>query len=564
MDTRAKSNAEFRNEVSEILARHESSFDQIHGTLQTVLTELQSMRISHSTAPIDNPFAQTETSQNRLLSTTNNTPDRNHTHLKLSFPKFSGDDPTGWIYKAEQYFDFKNVAPDQQAQLASFYLEGIALQWLRWLTKFKGPLTWNELTKAVLLRFGPTDYDDPSEALTRLKQTSTVAAYQEAFEKLSHRVDELPERYMIGCFIAGLCDDIRLDVKLKQPSTLADTIRAARLIEERNTLQKRGSSSFRCQVATFTPRPTPNNTAGVLGPPLAPKVGQTPTNSPVYVRRITSQEAQERREKGLCYYCDEKFNPGHRCQRPQMFMIEESPLLEPTIIMDLPEETELTEPLPEISFHAIAGTAHPQTFRVMGKLQNKAVTVLIDGGSTHNFIDQAIVTKFGLPVARDQKLQVMVANMDKIDCDGRCLGLILLIQNFLVQEDFYVLPAAACQVVLGVQWLATLGPIETDYSKLTMSFQQGGKPYRFQGLKQSTPTALSDKELLNLKGIALFFQITLSHEPVAVNDHPTDLDQILTEFEHVFVVPNTLPLARTHDHHIPLQPNQEPVSVRPY
>ncbi|KAH7538049.1 hypothetical protein FEM48_Zijuj03G0158000 [Ziziphus jujuba var. spinosa] len=38
--------------------------------------------------------------------------------------------------------------------------------------------------------------------------------------------------------------------------------------------------------------------------------------------------------------------------------------------------------------------------------------------------------------------------------------------------DFYVLPVAACPVVRGVQWLATLRPIKTDYSRLTMSFTQ--------------------------------------------------------------------------------------------
>ena len=105
----------------------------------------------------------------------------------------------------------------------------------------------------MLLRFGPTDYEDPSEALTRLKQTSTVATYQEAFEMLSHQVDGLPENYLIGCFIAGLRDDIRLDVKLKQPRTLADTIGAARLIEERNSLQRKGNSSFRSQMVASTP-----------------------------------------------------------------------------------------------------------------------------------------------------------------------------------------------------------------------------------------------------------------------------------------------------------------------
>ncbi|KAL5845199.1 hypothetical protein ACOSQ4_011157 [Xanthoceras sorbifolium] len=113
-------------------------------------------------------------------------PNQNNHHLKLNFPKFDGEDPTGWVSKSEQYFDFKAVPPEQQVQLASFHLEGIALQWHRWLTKYRGPVTWREFTKALLLCFGPTDYEDPSEALTRLKQTTTVTAYQEAFEKLSH------------------------------------------------------------------------------------------------------------------------------------------------------------------------------------------------------------------------------------------------------------------------------------------------------------------------------------------------------------------------------------------
>ena len=104
------------------------------------------------------------------------------------------------------------------------------------MAKLCGPLTWDEFTNAIQLWFGPTDYEDPSEALTRLKQTTTIAAYQEAFERLSHRVDDLPEKFLIGCFIAGLRDDISIDVKIKQPVTLADTIGVARLIEEHNQL----------------------------------------------------------------------------------------------------------------------------------------------------------------------------------------------------------------------------------------------------------------------------------------------------------------------------------------
>ena len=65
---------------------------------------------------------------------------------------------------------------------------------------------------------------------------TTIEAYQESFEKLSHQVDGLPESFLIGSFIGGFQDEIRLDVKIKQPRTLAETIGVARLTEERNQL----------------------------------------------------------------------------------------------------------------------------------------------------------------------------------------------------------------------------------------------------------------------------------------------------------------------------------------
>ncbi|KAL5834386.1 hypothetical protein ACOSQ4_013883 [Xanthoceras sorbifolium] len=296
MEMRTKTNVEFRNEVHEILAGHESRFDQI-------LTELQALRLQQNQNITDNrsisekelnPFSIGETSYSRPSHTNL---DRNQTHLKLNFPTYRGDNPTGWIFKAEQYFEFKNINSQQQVQLASFHLEEVALQWYWWYTKFRGPLSWNEFTKAILHRFGPTDYDDPSEALSWLKQTSTVNAYQEAFEKLSYKVDGLSKNFLVGSFIAGLKDDVRLDVRVKQPKTLSDTISVAHLIEERNQLQRKA----------------------VL----------------------------------------------------------------------------------EISFHALVGTTYPQTFKVIGKVGNREMTILI-GGSTHNFIDQTVVMKFGLPVVCDK------------------------------------------------------------------------------------------------------------------------------------------------------------------
>ena len=87
---------------------------------------------------------------------------------------------------------------------------------------------------------------------------------------------------------------------------------------------------------------------------------------------------------------------------------------------DIQLKNEMTKNIPEISFHAITGAKHPHTLRVIRKLRNKEIMVLVDGRSTHNFIDQSIVTKFGLPVVRHTQLQVMIANREKIDCMGMC------------------------------------------------------------------------------------------------------------------------------------------------
>ncbi|XP_011027642.1 PREDICTED: transposon Ty3-G Gag-Pol polyprotein [Populus euphratica] len=590
METRNKSNTEFRNEVSEALAQHASQFDLLKTqhesrfdllnnnmtqvttslqNLQTAISELQTLSLrpssNHQTIIQDvNSFTKGEASQKgRQPASACSFPstgfDRSHQQFKLSFPKFSGNDPTGWVYKAEQFFEFQNIANDQRVQLASFHLEGLALQWHRWLTKYKGTLTWLEFTAAFLHRFGPTEYEDPSEALTRYRQVTTVAAYQEAFEGLSHRVDGLPEPFLVGCFIAGLRDDIRLDVKIKQPKTLGDTIGVARLVEERNLLQRKGNTFVR---STAISRPLPTTNSGVLGPPPVSK--PVSTTAPSSFRRITNQEARERREKGLCFYYNEKFIPGHRCQRPQLFMIEDSTPEEMDTSDDCTVDIATVESFPEISFHDIAGTEHPQTIRVLGKLKNKDVTVLIDGGSTHNFIDQSIVSQFGLQEIRDKTFQVMVANREKIVCGGRCLALSILIQGHVVIADFYVLPVAACHVVLGVQWLATLGPIETDYRNLMMTFIGGGTKRMFQGIGRAGLEALSNKDLFNLQQTGLFLQITMTEHVDSITTYSSDLAAVLDKFAHVFDTPTTLPPNRSHNHRILLQPNSEPVSVRPY
>ena len=71
-------------------------------------------------------------------------------------------------------------------------------------------------------------------------------------------------------------------------------------------------------------------------------------------------EIKERRDKGPCFYCDEKFGLGHRCKR--LFSIEAYWPNDETEAKDQEDEEEQTRSTEEalgISLHVIAGTPAP-------------------------------------------------------------------------------------------------------------------------------------------------------------------------------------------------------------
>ena len=47
--------------------------------------------------------------------------------MKLEFPRFSGEDPASWVYKANQYFRYYNSPIGEKLMLASFHMEVEAL-----------------------------------------------------------------------------------------------------------------------------------------------------------------------------------------------------------------------------------------------------------------------------------------------------------------------------------------------------------------------------------------------------------------------------------------------------
>ncbi|KAF3791957.1 hypothetical protein EJ110_NYTH12896 [Nymphaea thermarum] len=120
---------------------------------------------------------------------------------RMDFPKFNGNRPKEWIYKAEQYFICQNIIEVHKVQLAKMYLEEEAIQWYCWWEEDNENPTWDLFKEEILLRFGETTYVNYVIELQKLKQTSSVQDYQGKFEKLSSMVKNSPEESKIAHFI---------------------------------------------------------------------------------------------------------------------------------------------------------------------------------------------------------------------------------------------------------------------------------------------------------------------------------------------------------------------------
>ena len=106
-----------------------------------------------------------------------------------------------------------------------------------------------------------------------------------------------------------------------------------------------------------------------------------------------------------------------------------------------------------------------------------------------------------------------------------------------------------------MQWLVTLGPVETDYKRLTISLKKDGNLCVFQGLKQSGLQVLIEKEFNTMYISSQFFAIIPVGSITQPNSHPYEIAQLLSNFSHVFNLHTSLPPKRSHDHQIMLQPN---------
>ncbi|XP_077246164.1 uncharacterized protein LOC143886068 [Tasmannia lanceolata] len=291
------------------------------------------------------------------------------------------------------------------------------------------------------------------------------------------------------------------------------------------------------------------------------------TTTPI-VKKLTQAEMKERRDRGLCYNCDERYTPGHRCKRQQIFMLD--------LEQDGSDGEELVEPEqqisgeseePQISVHALSGSTSHQTMRIRGYIKRQPIIILIDSGSTHNFLDPGMAKRPTCEVQKSQPLKVVVADGGKVTSMAECKGLKWVMQGTIFQTDVKLLPLGGCDLVLGIQWLATLGPAVWDFSRLRMEFTLQGRKHTLRGGKERLVKMVGSQRMNhilkkgNMATMAQLFTTTTSHDDTMLDK---EMEELLSELSDVFNEPSGLPPPRAKDHRIPLRTSTSPVNVRPY
>lgn len=128
---------------------------------------------------------------------------------KVRMPTFEGDDPLGWITRAEKFFDIQHIKEKLKLRLAFINMEGNTIYWFQSWKRNTKRRTWKAFTTALVCRYGGNRGGDVYERLAAICQTGTIAEFVQEFEILAAQISGASEAQLRGYFLAGLRDDMR-------------------------------------------------------------------------------------------------------------------------------------------------------------------------------------------------------------------------------------------------------------------------------------------------------------------------------------------------------------------
>lgn len=495
-----------------------------------------------------------------------------NTNPRFDFPRFDGNNPRSWLLKCLSYFKLMRTPPDaDKVSMAALHFEGKAMEWYQQISQEDRVLTWDHFVELVSNRFGELKEGRVFTEFSKLKVKGSLEEYIEKFLELkSHLLmfnrRSYDESYFVDSFISGLHEEMRQCFLIFTPQTLTQTIDTARMHEataEAAAKKNRSISKSFQTSPTFHKRPT-NQT---YSPPnLIPKVPNytSPTLQPSR-KLLTTTEMRARREQGLCYNCDEKFSPGHKCKESHMYwlMTEDEEAAHLAISND-----EDTHENIEISLNALAGSTGSKTIKVQGVKGKHKLQILIDTGSSHSFISEPLAYHLGCEIMETPTINVQIP-------DGTKMRSNKFISNFnwIMEEEEFQFPLRLLQlggyhIILGCDWLEEVAPVTFDHRTKSITVLTETKCIKLEGLKNGPTCALisaqSMYKLLNQVDQQEFGYVFSLHTDNSESVVHPGVEGLLRQYGGVFMEPTCLPPIRGIEHQIILKEGSVPKQIYPY
>ena len=74
----------------------------------------------------------------------------------------------------------------------------------------------------------------------------------------------------------------------------------------------------------------------------------------------------------------------------------------------------------DISLNSVVGINNPKILKLMGKIGDEELVVMIDSSATNNFISNLVVQRLKIPCEKCEKCGVIIGNGTEIRGQGIC------------------------------------------------------------------------------------------------------------------------------------------------
>lgn len=186
-------------------------------------------------------------------------------------------------------------------------------------------------------------------------------------------------------------------------------------------------------------------------------MGTAPTRSGPSFKRLTDAELLMKRDTGLCSRSNEKYSISHRRKQRELHVLvlqedEDRDTTTMYLAKDEPREESV-----ELSVNSMVGLTPSRTMKVRAHVGAQEVIVLVDSSASHNFISTELVRKLSLPLTNTANYGVLMGTGLSAHGKGICKGVVLTLPTIKVIDDFLPLQLGSSNIILGMQWLASIG-----------------------------------------------------------------------------------------------------------